>query len=144
MTQYAQISDLTTYGLPAVAIGPNLSPTTLNGILTAVSTKMDSYFRGRYALPFVTFDVDVVECCAKIAAFEVLRIRGYDPENAGDKAVKDGHDEAIKWLDKVQRQQAHPNVTPQPSQSPTYQQPFVQSQSVVNVATGQTAPNRGW
>ena len=105
---------------------------------------MDSYFRGRYSLPFIAWGQEVTECCAKLTAYHLLSVRGYNPAAAADVNIRDRYTDAIDWLNKVQRQAVHPNVTPQPSQTPQYNQPFVTSFSVISTATGQKAPQRGW
>lgn len=145
MSQYAQISDLTTYGLPATALqSPNLPVQVVNNVLASVSNQMDSYFRGRYSLPLIEWGVEVTDCCCKIAAYELLSVRGYNPAAAADVNIRDRYTDALDWLNKVQRQAVHPNVTPQPNQTPQFNQPFVTSFSVVSTATGQKARQRGW
>ena len=70
--QYAQISDLPLYGLPATALqSPALTPAVLNAALQAASAEMDSYFSGRYQLPLLTWDTSVTEVCCKITAYHL-------------------------------------------------------------------------
>lgn len=143
MSQYAQISDLFALAMPATARG-TLTDAQLNDCLEKASGEMDAYFAGRYALPLVSWDDVTTEKCCLIAYYRAMRLRGYNPAASGDTGIKDDRDEAIAWCIRVQKQQAHPNVTPQPTQTPTYTQPTVLSSSVVNLATGCTAPKRGW
>lgn len=144
-SQYAQLSDLTIYGAPATALNtPQLTPAIQLNALVSASAVMDSYFAGRYQLPLAQWGVEVVDACCRIATYQLISVRGYNPASAADVNIRERYLDAIDWLNKVQRQAAHPNVTPTQSQSPGYAQPFVQSSSVVNVATGATSTNRGW
>lgn len=145
MSQYAQISDLPCYGLPATALqSPALTPAVLNAALVAASAEMDSYFNGRYPLPLLTWDTSVTEVCCKITAYHLLSVRGYNPASAADVNIRDRYTDSIAWLNKVQRQAVHPIVTPTDQSNPNTQQPGVSSSSVVFVSTGQRLPQRGW
>ena len=145
VSQYAQVSDLPIYGLPATALqSPALTPEVLNSTLQGASSEMDSYFNGRYQLPLLTWDVSVTEVCAKIAAYRLLSVRGYNPASAADVNIRDRYLDSVAWLNKVQRQAVHPNVTPTDQSNPNTQQPGVSSSSVVFVSTGQRLPQRGW
>jgi len=68
-------------------------------------------------------------------------VRGFDPTNTGDAALKMRHDETIEWLGMVQRRAAHPNVTPNASD---VLQPTIVTSSVVDLSNGATDTNRGW
>ena len=144
MSQYGTTTDLVNYGLPATALG-SLSATQQNDALVAASGVVDSYYGGRYALPLTAWDVPTTQATCKIAAWFLLSsTRGFNPAAGGDQAVRAGYEDAMRWLRDVQKQQAHPAVTPASNQIPNYNQPFVNSSSVVNVANGCTATNRGW
>jgi phage gp36-like protein len=140
---YATLADLTTYGLPATALG-QLTAGQQQAALDQASKRADNYLRGRYALPLVAYDTDLTELVCRIAAFNLLCIRGYNPAAAADVNIKQRHDMAIRDLELVQKQQMHLNVTPAPSQVPDYDQPTLISSSVVNVGSGATGSNRGW
>lgn len=145
-TQYASAADLVTYGLPATALGI-LTLAQQNGALEQASRKLDALFAGRFGqpgVPFLAWDTTVTEACAKVAAFDLLCLRGFNPASAADVNIKDRHDEAMKWAEKVMKQQAHPNVTPAIAPLPTYAQPTVISSSVADLNTGASSLNRGW
>lgn len=139
---YASSTDLTTYGLPATALG-TLSVATIGAALDAASKTVDSYLRGRYALPLVAWGTEITEATAIIAAYSLMNVRGYNPASAADANLFDRYNSKILWLRDVQRQAAHPDVTPAASQSPSHDQPYVISSSVIDAA-GRTATNRGW
>jgi phage gp36-like protein len=142
-SQYAALGDLTVYGMPATALG-NLTTTQQTDALIAASSEMDSYFRGRYSLPFTAWGVEVTECCCKIAAYHLLNIRGYNPASGADVNILNRYTAALMWLREVQRQAAHPDVTPGSGAVPSYNQPLVISYSVIDVQSGARAPSRVW
>jgi phage gp36-like protein len=146
-SQYASLSDLTTFGAPATALNtPQLTPAIQTGALIAASAVMDTYFTGRYGsqMPFTAWGVELNDCCARIAVYQLLSVRGFNPASAADINIRNRYLDAIDWLNKVQRQAIHPNVTPTQNASPQTTQPLVISSSVINVATGGVAANRGW
>lgn len=142
---YATSTDLTNVGLPLAALA-TLTPQQITSALQGASDFADTFFRARYgaaSVPFVAWDTSVTEAVAKIAALRLLRIRGYSPSSTADQQFQLSHDDALDWLNKVQRQQAHPLVTlAQAAVAPLA--PLLISSSVVNVATGGTSRNRGW
>jgi phage gp36-like protein len=141
---YATIADLTNYGLPATALG-TLSTTKQQDALDAAAGAVDSYLRGRYALPLGNpIPVELTEATCKIAAWRLLQVRGFNPNAPGDVALQLGYAEAVTWLNKVQRQAAHPNVVQASNDGGTHMQPTVLSSSVWNMASGACAPKRGW
>jgi len=111
---YAQISDLTLFGMPATALG-NTTSAQQQACLDAASAEMDSYFRARYvggvagSLPFDSWGTDVTEICVQIAWFKLMRVRGYNPASM-DKNIKDAYDNAKKWLTDVKQNKLHPFV----------------------------------
>ena len=144
---YASPADLVVHGLPATALGA-LTVAQQNAALDAASKIVDSKLRGRYALPLVAWGTEITQATCKIAAYELLNIRGYNPASGADVNVSDRYLAAMHWLDQVQRQAAHPDVTPQPSQTPNFNSPTVISSSMAvtgGLPTGSIAAlNRGW
>lgn len=143
---YATITDLTTVGLAPNALG-NTTVAQQNAALQGASDYADSFFRARWGtagVPFVAWDSQITESVAKIAAYRLMLERGMRPDGADWRIFRQGYDDAVAWLDKVQRQQAHPKVTLANVNAPGAVQPQLNSASVVNVATGRRAPNRGW
>lgn len=145
MSIYASLAQLYVHGAPQRAFG-SISDADKEAALEAASETIDTYFRGRFPLPLVTWDHSVVENTCKIAAYELISgARGYNPAAGADTSLLDRYNQAISWCVKVQKQQAHPNVTASVADTtPRHTQPMVMSSSVVNLATGQTAKNRGW
>lgn len=142
---YASATDLVNTGLPAVAL-TTLTGVQISAALQAASDFADTFFRARWgqtAVPLVTWDSSVTEAVAKIAALRLMRIRGYSPTSTADQQFQAGYQDALDWLNKVQRQQAHPLVTLALNQSPPVA-PLLITGSVVNLATGAAGRNRGW
>ncbi len=140
---YASLSDLYTYGAPATAFG-SLSDATKQAALDAASVKIDEHINARYALPLVSWPSTFPDYAARIATYQLLSVRGFNPASGADVNVRDRYLDAMRELVMIQKQQLHPNVTPAANQSPTYDQPVLLSNSVENLASGGAAPNRGW
>lgn len=142
---YATVSDLTTYGLPANALG-QLSPTMQQAQLDNASKKVDTYLRGRYPLPLITWGTEITEAVCVLAAYTVIAVRGFNPSSGADVVLRDRYLDTVNWLIRVQKQQAHPDVTttPSASEAQSFNQPTVISSSVVNLASGSTDTKRGW
>lgn len=148
---YAQQSDLFALGLPQAAMGSGSNPSvvpsaTIDEALASAASEMDSCFRGRWgmnAVPLLQWDLSVTRCNARMAAYDIMVTRGFSSDADANRDLRKRYDDAIEWLNKVQRQQAHPLVTLATGQ-PGIQQPNLVSTSVVNVVSGATGPNRGW
>lgn len=140
---YATVAELYVYGAPEKAFG-QLSTPTKEAALAAASNDVDTYLRGRYSLPLSAWDSSITEATCRIAAYNLLSVRGYNPASGSDVNIQDRYNAAIAWLRLVQKQQAHPNVTPAQIDTPNWNQPTVISSSVVNLATGAKGTNRGW
>lgn len=148
---YATQSDLFALGLPQAAMGsagnPSVVPSaSIDAALAAQAVYMDSFFRARYgqlAVPFLAWDLSVTLCNCQLAAYDIMVVRGFSSDADANKDLLKRYDRAVTWLDKVQRQQAHPLVTLANGQTAP-QQPNMVSSSVVNVVSGASGPNRGW
>jgi len=132
MSSYCTVAQLLALALPQESV-QNLSNAQLQAECDAASTLADSYLRGRYALPLLTFDIELSMQVAYVAAYNILASRGYNPEAGADSIYKDRWLMAIEWLKGVQRQSIHPNVTPSPAYDPILSFPQVS-----------TACERGW
>jgi phage gp36-like protein len=143
---YASQTDLANVGLSTNALG-QLSQAQINATLQSASDYADTFFRARYgqaAVPFTQWDTSVTEAVAKIAAYRLVCLRGFNPNSAADLNFRVQNNDAVAWLNSVQRQQAHPLVTVAVANQPGSVQPNLNSFSVVNLANGGRAPTRGW
>jgi phage gp36-like protein len=123
-TLYVQPSQLTTYGLSPFAI-QNVSQDEQMAACVAASSTADTFFRGRYPLPFTTFDIDITMRVAHVAIWLLLSNRGRNPEAQYDDQINERYKEAMEWFGMVQRQAAHPNVTFAAPTAPAYSMPAV-------------------
>lgn len=144
-TPYALLTDLYAIGVPQQAIAAYTTQATAN--LLKASAFADNYFRARWgsqAVPLLAWDDAVTDAVAAIAAYWTLKVRGFPANNTGDNQFRLGYLDAVKWLEKVQKQQAHPNVQLAATNQPGSVQPKVISTSVSDLATGSTSRSRGW
>lgn len=142
---YASQTDLTNVGLPANALA-TLTTQQISAALQSASDRADAAFRARYGInsvPLVTVDSTIVQAVAKMAAYELMVVRGMKPGGPDWELFKTRYDDAIAYLDRIQRQQAHPLVTLAGGASAP-QQPNLASSSVVNLSNGASGTNRGW
>lgn len=142
MSQYGTIADLYTHGAPERTFG-QLTTDQKNAALVAASAEVDTYLRARYDLPLVSWDTSITQATCRIAAYNLLAVRGVNPANGSDDSAFVRYNASIEWLVKVQKQQAHPEVSSATSTG-TKDQPVVISSSVVDLWTGRTGKNRGW
>jgi len=94
---YATRTDLTTHGLSSAALG-SISTTAQDAALAAASQVADSYLRARYATPVTGYGTDLTRAVCGIAAWDLLSVRGYDPQRGGDEALRLRAEDALRWL----------------------------------------------
>jgi phage gp36-like protein len=144
MSAYASLDDLFRFGMSKDTRGDTLTDDVCTAALSSASATADSYLRGRYAYPLLAWGDDLKKYVCWVAAYELLSgARGFNADAGGDSNLLSRHDAAIEWFTGVQAKRVHPDITPSPNQSPTYDQPFVISSSVVS-ASGRTCARRGW
>ena len=110
--------------------------------LTATE-EADSYMRGRFQMPLLSWGTDVKRYTAYIALYQLAQLIGFAPQGNSDRTVTENYYRAVGWPDKagtgwfpgVQRQSIHPDVTPTLASpgNPTYDLPQVS-----------TSQARGW
>lgn len=107
------------------------------------SEQADSYMRGRYALPLLSWGNDITRNTGYIAAFLLLQMIGYAPQSGSDANIIGNMYLATGYPDRpgtgffpgIQRQSIHPDVTP------SVGQPGDPVHDVPQVFTSQ---QRGW
>jgi len=139
---YADLTDLDLSGIPPTAFG-QATDADKQRALDDASGEMDSRFNGRYALPLRAWDASVRKNCVKIAVWNLLKRRGYNPASGADTVIRMDYDDAMAWLGRVQRQAEHPVVVESVNDA-IHLQPTVLSSSVIGLGNGCTARNRGW
>ena len=141
MSQYCDPSDLPNY-IAASALQPISAPVQLQACKDA-SEEMDSYFRGRYALPLSQWGTDVRRHTAYIAIYLLMAGRGYAPKAGADTLILQNYYKVVGYPDRpgsgwavgVQRQSIHPDVTPAQPQP---------GDVIHDIPQVITSPQRGW
>ncbi len=141
---FLQPSDLPAYGLPAPALGAIPLATQQIQCDVAAGDAMSSV-RTRGQEPLLPpYPPEFIGWVGAIAAYNLARIRGFNPQNDGDKALLAGFVDAKKCLDEVQRQARHPNFIWSTDNAGEHMQPTVITSSVVDLANGARMRTRGW
>jgi phage gp36-like protein len=147
---YCSGSDIIALALPIAALR-TIASVGSDPVARACQTAgdySDAFFRGRWgytAVPLLTWDTSITRANAQIAAYWLMRgPRGLDPSGKEYQLLRDEYKEAVDYLDKIQRQQAHPLVTLSNANAPGAVQPNLVTSSVVNLSNGAVARNRGW
>jgi phage gp36-like protein len=104
---YATEADLSRFGAPSAAL-ESLLTEDINAQLEAASSVADSYLRNHYKLPIVApYPPALTEAVARIATFNLLSVRGYNPE--GDAGLLETrYKTAMRWLESVGSGKASP------------------------------------
>jgi phage gp36-like protein len=122
-------SDVTSLAIPAGAVA-NVSPTDQQNACDAASATVLGYFAARYALPLLTWGLDVRLHASLIAAYNMMAKRGFNPAGA-DEQIRERYMDAIYWLRDVSNGRVTPDVTStQPAADP--------------MADVVSDPSRGW
>ncbi len=103
---YATVNDVTRHALPAAAI-VSISIEIKADCCLGATQEADSYLAGRYTLPLVLWDDVLTKHVAKIAGFEIMSRRGFQPTGFDELIVK-GRDDAIAWLRGVAANKIYP------------------------------------
>jgi phage gp36-like protein len=141
---YATLTDLSDLGLPSAA---TIDTVAAERQIEAASSLADSYLRNHYKLPLPTpYPIALVEAVCRIAAYNVLSVRGYNPEgDAG--ALEQRYRAAVRWLVDVGAGKASPLTQDAAGVARGAGGPFVVQARYDNVqdATVVGAPStRGW
>jgi phage gp36-like protein len=143
MARYATIADLDISGLPMPAFG-NLSPIQIQGALDRASDFADSFIGDKFTLPLlVPYPGALVDAVCQIAAWRLLCLRGFNPDNGADSVVRQGFLDARDWLTRVANGQARLAVV---QTQPDSLQPNVSTseQRGYGYATGDGIPGGNW
>lgn len=146
---YATQTDLTNVGLPANALGIGagaLTVSQINAALQNASDRVDSALRARYgnsSVPLLVWDSTITQTVAKLATFELMVVRGLKANGPDYKLFRSRYDDAMDYINQIQRQQAHPLVTLATGAVAPFQ-PNLTTSSVVDISSGATSGNRGW
>jgi len=122
---YATLDQLYAQGAPARSFG-QVPPSVHQQALDARDAWINSFLRGRYpdAVPLLApIDPEIVRAECVAAAYDLMNVRGYNPASGADVNLRDRFVQVQEWLNAVQRQAAHPLITP-PSNGTPAQRPL--------------------
>lgn len=114
---YASLADLAALGLPPHALA-GVEAADQYAALEAASALVDSYLRGRYPLPLLSWGRELTRVTAIIAAYDLMSRRGYDPNRPGDENLRLRYEDAIRWLEGVAAGRIDPQVGVAPPDEP--------------------------
>jgi phage gp36-like protein len=114
---YCTPDDLVLYAANPLAL-QGISTAQQLGACNAASERADSYLRGRFPLPLLSWGIDLRIMTAYIAVYLLLSARGYAPDAGADSRIQQNYYEAVGfpdrpgsgWFPGVQRQAIHPDV----------------------------------
>lgn len=110
ITEYCTVDDLETLGMGGRAFRDRSAPEKLQAIRTA-SSLIDSYLRNQYTLPLQAHGEDIRQCCAVLACYTLLRVRGFDPSSDGNDIIMEERDRQVRWLENIAKGSSAPQVT---------------------------------
>ena len=97
---YATRAELVTYGLPSAAL-TGISTDKQDAALEAASREADGYLNSVFMLPLTAYGNDLKQHVCNMAAFMLMKGRGFAPESADADMLVMGRTQAIKWLEGV-------------------------------------------
>jgi phage gp36-like protein len=146
VSSYATLVDLNNYGLPETAFG-DLTDVQIQAALDEASDDMDAYLVPRYGAPLTAWPTSITRAACVIATWNLLSLRGFNPNSGSDTSVRMRYDDTIVWLTRIQKQMLSPAgivTTPSPSANPQFLQPGVVTSSATGSAFGNPQRTRGW
>jgi phage gp36-like protein len=121
----ATLTDLATLpGVPTAALA-SISDADKQFALDAASAYALGMISGRYKRPLVSWEQDLTHAVCKIAIYDLLVARGYNPGAGSDVNIRLRREDAERWLISVARQEISPNIVGAADQSPGYDAPRI-------------------
>jgi phage gp36-like protein len=108
---YSSLTDFANLGGNAAALQSVPTPTQ-QACLDAAKDVIDSFLRAQFTLPLVgTVGNDVKSAECRIAFYDVMVNRGYDPTKGSDINIRQRYEDSMAWLQLIADGKAIPNVT---------------------------------
>ena len=108
---YATPEQLTLYSL-APGVAAAFSAEEQEAALDAASALVESYIRGRFDLPLADpYSLDIVTAVTDIAAYTLMKKRGFAPDTEDAKQFEGAYSRAVAWLKDVSMGKALPAGT---------------------------------
>lgn len=119
---YATPADIQRAHLPSVALEAVPEEQVIDALLAATD-EAEGYLTSGHTLPLVSWNDDLRMHVAGLAAYSLMRSRGFDPTGSDALIVK-GRDDAIAWLSKIAARKLSPcglvDSTPSAGSSPAF------------------------
>lgn len=97
MPRYCTTTDLARLGLRSEALA-SIPLATQEAALDAQSSIASGYIASRKKLPLSAWGDDLKSVVARMAMFELLATRGYDPNAGSDEVLRLRFEDAMRWL----------------------------------------------
>lgn len=97
---YALPADVTRYGVPAAALD-GVPLTAVADACLSASDEAAGYLSSAYTLPLTAWDIGTRKHVSAMAAYDLMRFRGYDPDSGKDELLQRGRDQAVQWLNRI-------------------------------------------
>lgn len=110
ITEYCTVDQLESLGMGGRAFSARPLPEKEQAIRTA-SSLIDSYLRNQYTLPLLSHGEDLRQCCAVLACYTLLRVKGFDPAGDGNEIIMEERDRQVRWLENIAKGNTAPSVT---------------------------------
>ena len=107
---YATTTDLTQVGISAEALA-DIAAGDQEAAIDAASAVVDSYLRSRFTLPLTEFGDDLTRATCVLAVYDLLVVRGYNPEAGAADQVRLRYEDVLRWLERVSAGSITPAVT---------------------------------
>ncbi len=105
---YAAIADLTSLSIPSGAL-TGISAADQLAALAAASRVADGYLGPRFHLPLTQWGEDLRQVICDIAAYRLMKRRGFSPESGDAEQLRDSYEDAVRWLEQVSKGMVTPN-----------------------------------
>jgi phage gp36-like protein len=147
VSSYATPNDLGIYGLSSSVV-EELDPSDVQEKLDAASSTADGYLSTHYTLPIVVpYPASLIDAVCRIAAYNLLSVRGYNPEGQAEQ-IRLRYEDAIRWLEGISAGRIAPGDIIDSTGRGDEGGPFVvQPQASSTSSTGSTfgtPRSRGW
>lgn len=93
----ATVEDLAAHGIASQVVAALPEATRLEHLRSASGIAW-GYLANRFHPPLLTWGTELTQQVCAIAAWTLLRNRGFDPDKPADKAILLGYQQAIDWL----------------------------------------------
>lgn len=98
--------DVAMFAFPAKAFEA-LDPNTLASSCLAATEEAATYLAGRFTFPLLAWGQDIVMHVAKMAGYQIMVRRGFQPQGSDELIVK-GRDDAIAYFRMISKNEIYP------------------------------------